>query len=83
MTKINESISEGARCEIGGLITSDGIEQGIFFEPTLLSGCTNDMFVVQNQLHAPVLCAIPATLETMAEEINETEYGVGIRIFTK
>jgi acyl-CoA reductase-like NAD-dependent aldehyde dehydrogenase len=64
-------------------MSNDGQESGIFFEPTLLSKCDHDMFVVQNKIHAPILCALTASFETAAEQLNDSEYGTGVRIFTR
>jgi hypothetical protein len=41
------------------------------------------MMIVQTQINAPVLCAINVTKETVAREINENEFGTGVRIFTR
>lgn len=44
------------------------------------------MIMVQTQTNAPILCAMTFDnvkgVQSVAEEINENEYGMGVRIFT-
>lgn len=84
LIKATESIAEGASCEIGGLTSSDGIAEGIFFEPTLLRDCSNGMIIVQTQINAPIICAFSIKgVEEFCNEVNANQFGTGIRIFTK
>jgi acyl-CoA reductase-like NAD-dependent aldehyde dehydrogenase len=68
---------------IGGLVTTDGQEPGLFCEPTLLHHCSTDMRVVQEQIHAPVLCSMVVHDDReFINEVNETKFSTGLRIFT-
>jgi acyl-CoA reductase-like NAD-dependent aldehyde dehydrogenase len=68
---------------VGGLATTDAEGKGLFFEPTLLTNCTNDMAIVQTQINAPILCSIPLRGQSSFNEINENDFGTGVRIFSK
>ena len=75
---------EGATVACGGRVpTVPGCEGGWFVEPTLLTGCTNDMRVVREEIFGPVLVAVPFEDEADAIRIaNDTPYGLGSGVFT-
>lgn len=81
---IFDAINDDSRCVIGGLVTTDGNTNGLFCQPTLLRDCSSDMIIIQQQLHAPILCSIRVDNEkAFVNEVNETKFGTGIRIFSK
>lgn len=80
---INDAINFDAQCIIGGMVTTDGRAKGLFCEPTLLTNCNSSMQIVQEQLQAPILCATTISgIEEFREEVNDNQYGTGVRIFT-
>ena len=76
---------EGATVACGGEVpTVPGCVGGRFVEPTLLTGCTNDMRVVREEIFGPVLVAVPFEDEADAVRIaNDSPYGLGSGIFTR
>ena len=76
--QINDSIKDGAKLEIGGR------RQGAFFEPTILSGVTEDMVAFKEETFGPILSV--TTFKTIEEAIglsNNSKFGLGVSIFTK
>ncbi|KAK9450327.1 aldehyde dehydrogenase domain-containing protein [Limtongia smithiae] len=72
---------EGAKVEVGG--EAHGT-QGYFIKPTILSGVTSDMRVVQEEIFGPV--AVIAKFKDIDEVIalgNGTSYGLAAAVHTK
>ncbi|APX95718.1 aldehyde dehydrogenase family protein [Natronorubrum daqingense] len=68
---VEESIERGATAEAGG------DHDGLFVEPTVLSGVTSDMPVACNEHFGPVAPVIPFESDEEAIRLaNETEYGL-------
>ncbi len=68
---IDRTVEEGAILETGG------DHDGLFVEPTVLSGVTNDMAAACNEHFGPVAPIIPFSDEEEAIELaNATEYGL-------
>ncbi|WP_135821021.1 aldehyde dehydrogenase family protein [Halostella litorea] len=68
---IEESVEQGATVEAGG------DHDGLFVEPTVLSGVTNDMPTACNEHFGPVAPVISFGSDAEAVEIaNDTEYGL-------
>lgn len=68
---IDESVERGATVEAGGR------HDGLFVEPTVLSGVTNDMPTACNEHFGPVAPIIPFRTDEEAIRIaNDTEYGL-------
>lgn len=68
---IDRTVEEGAILETGG------DHDGLFVEPTVLSGVTNDMTAACNEHFGPVAPIIPFSDEEEAIELaNATEYGL-------
>ncbi len=68
---LEESVANGATVEAGGG------HDGLFIEPTVLSGVTGDMPVACNEHFGPVAPVIPfETDEEAIEIVNDTEYGL-------
>ncbi len=72
--------SEGATIAAGG---SPGDAGGLFVEPTLFTGATNDMRISQEEIFGPVLTAIPFDDEEDALAIaNDVPYGLTAYLWT-
>lgn len=68
---VEESVERGATVEAGG------IHDGLFVEPTVLSGVTGDMPVACNEHFGPVAPVIPFETDEEAVRLaNDTEYGL-------
>ena len=77
--------SEGVVVRCGGYRpTEDGLADGFYYRPTVLTGCTTDMRVVQEESFGPVL-----TVERFADEddavriANDTPYGLAGAVWTQ
>lgn len=78
---INESVSQGAELTLGG----DTNEQGeCFYNPTILTGVTNEMAVAKNEIFGPVSPIIRfETEEEVLAMANDTEYGLAAYFFAR
>lgn len=82
---VQSGLDEGARLVCGGhQITKNGLDKGLFMEPTLLADVTNDMRVAQEEIFGPVLVAIKFKDEEDALKIaNDSKYGLSGAVFTR
>lgn len=76
---------EGATCLTGGERASgDGLDQGLYIQPTLFTDVTPSMTVVREEIFGPVGVLIPFDSEEEAIRIaNDTEYGLASGIWTQ
>lgn len=75
--QLQDSISQGARLELGGT------HEGCNFAPTLLSGVTNKMTAFKEETFGPLAVIIEAANEADAIALaNETEFGLGAALWT-
>ncbi|GGL50283.1 aldehyde dehydrogenase family protein [Halocalculus aciditolerans] len=73
---VESTVAEGATVETGGEY------DGLFFEPTVLSGATNEMSAACNEHFGPIAPVIPVESEDEAVELaNDTEYGLSAGVF--
>lgn len=82
---IDTALKEGASVATGGG-RPDGKEfgDGLFVEPTVLTGVTPDSTIGQEEVFGPVLSVIPFTDEAEALEIaNGVAYGLTASVWTK
>ena len=71
---------EGARVVTGGSRAGD---QGYFVQPTVLSGNSQTLRVVQEEIFGPVVVALPYDdLDQVAAWANDTPYGLGASIWS-
>jgi betaine-aldehyde dehydrogenase len=76
---------EGATLLLGGKIPDDPeLRKGFFYLPTLFTGCTNDMRIVQEEVFGPVI-TIEAfdTEEEAVRRANSTIYGLSAGFWTR
>ena len=82
---VADAIDSGATVDVGGnRVGGPGFDGGFFFEPTLLSGCTDDMLVAREETFGPV--APLFSFETEAEVLeraNDTPYGLAAYFYTR
>ncbi len=76
---------EGCKIECGGRILNDGLYQkGYFFEPTVITGVTNEMRIAREEVFGPVLAVIKAkNFEDAMHIANDTEFGLSASIQTQ
>ncbi|OBY25251.1 aldehyde dehydrogenase family protein [Leisingera sp. JC1] len=80
-TMIEAGISEGARLVCGGPGRPEGLETGLFVNPTIFSDVHTDMRIAQEEIFGPVLCIIPYDTVNEAVSIaNDTVYGLGAHV---
>ncbi len=77
---VDDAVSAGARVETGGKAV-DG--QGWFFEPTVLTGLTTAMRVMNDEPFGPLALLVPFdTLEEAIAESNRVPFGLASYAFT-
>jgi aminomuconate-semialdehyde/2-hydroxymuconate-6-semialdehyde dehydrogenase len=75
-------LSEGAKLAIGGKRVA-GLEEGNFYEPTVLYDVDNNWRVAQEEIFGPVLVVIPFKTEEDAVRIaNDSIYGLAGVVWT-
>ncbi len=75
---------EGARAEIGGSTALDpALAGGLYVQPTVYTGVTNDMRIAREEIFGPVLVVIGFDTEEEAGELaNDSDYGLVGGVFT-
>jgi lactaldehyde dehydrogenase / glycolaldehyde dehydrogenase len=82
---VEGAVREGASILLGGgRPQGEGFEKGYWFEPTVLTGTTNEMEIVQSEVFGPVL-PIQAfdNFEEAVSLANDSPYGLTAYLFTK
>ena len=76
---------EGAKLVLGGnRVTEGALARGNFVEPTIFTGCTDAMSIVQEEIFGPVLSLLSFKDEDEAiTRANATRYGLAAGLFTK
>ncbi|MCA8906574.1 MAG: aldehyde dehydrogenase [Rhodospirillaceae bacterium] len=84
MAAIDSAKGDGATLVTGGArATGAGLDDGLFIQPTIFSGVTNDMKVAQNEIFGPVLSVISFEEEDEAIAIaNDIPYGLASGVWT-
>lgn len=82
---VDRAVDQGATVVTGGgRPEGDAFATGHWFAPTILTGCTNDMEIVQQEVFGPVLPVIPFdTYEEVVGYANSTSYGLTAYVFTE
>ena len=81
---IESGKSEGGQIVAGGKY--DNSSGGHFVHPTVFSKTSHDMTLVKEEIFGPVVCAQPFSdenLEKIAEEANNTNFGLAASVWTK
>jgi alpha-ketoglutaric semialdehyde dehydrogenase len=76
---------EGAKLLAGGdRLTSSGLNDGYFFEPTIFGDAHGKMRIAQEEIFGPVVSMIPAdSLESALEISNSVAYGLSSAVYTR
>jgi acyl-CoA reductase-like NAD-dependent aldehyde dehydrogenase len=78
--QVREAIAKGARLVCGGAPSGGGL----WFPPTILDRCTEEMSVVSDETFGPVLAVV--RVETVMDAVRRTNgsrYGLGASIWTR
>ncbi len=89
MTRIERyvglGIEQGARALTGaGRASVAGLEEGLFYKPTIFEDVQTDMTIAQEEIFGPVLSVLPFTNEAEAITLaNDVLYGLAAGIWTR
>jgi acyl-CoA reductase-like NAD-dependent aldehyde dehydrogenase len=79
---LDVALKDGARVACGGQL--DPRLGGLFVQPTVLSGVTNDMRIAQEEVFGPILSVIKFKDEEDAIRIaNDTRFGLAAAVWTQ
>ena len=81
---VADAVANGAHIECGGKrSTEDGFERGFFFEPTILSHCTDDMLCASEETFGPVIPLLSfGSEDEVVQRSNQTPYGLAAYLYT-
>jgi betaine-aldehyde dehydrogenase len=80
--QVRQAESAGADVILGGRVPSDR-KKGYYYEPTVVTGLTEEMAVMREETFGPVLPVAPVSgFEEALERSNKSHYGLGATLFT-
>lgn len=80
---VADAVAKGARVEVGGGRV-DQLGGGYFFQPTVLSGCTDEMLCASDETFGPVAPVFTfASEDEVISRANDTRYGLAAYLYTK
>ncbi|WP_040507649.1 aldehyde dehydrogenase [Gluconobacter morbifer] len=82
---VERAVKQGAKVELGGKRLTGGVyDKGYFYAPTLLTGVTQDMDIVHNEVFGPVMSLIKVKdFDQALSWANDCRYGLSAYLFTK
>jgi betaine-aldehyde dehydrogenase len=77
-------IEQGATLLTGGKrVTAGALAKGAFVEPTIFTGCTDEMAIVREEIFGPVMAVLDFEDEAdVIARANNTKFGLAAGIFT-
>lgn len=76
-----DAVSKGAEIRTGGERIGN---EGFFFQPTVLTGVTNDMRIMNEEPFGPVVSALPfRDFDEVVEQANRLPFGLAAYAFTE
>lgn len=80
---VDRAKAAGAKALTGGAPTT-AYGPGYYYEPTVLTGMTQDSEIIQKEVFGPVITIMPFKTEAEAVELgNDVVYGLASSVFTK
>jgi acyl-CoA reductase-like NAD-dependent aldehyde dehydrogenase len=81
---VDDAVAAGARLRCGGPVAApDGLEDGAFYAPAVLTGVTHDMRIMREEIFGPVLPIVVVDSETEAIALaNDSDFGLGASVWT-
>lgn len=82
--QVQDARDKGAGVPVGGhQLTEDGLDQGFFYAPTVLTEVTSDMTVYREETFGPVApVVIYDDVDEVIELANDTHYGLAAYVYT-
>ncbi len=83
---IEAGVAAGAQLVCGGhrAIGTPVLDAGWFVEPTVFTGCTDDMTIVRDEIFGPVMSVLGFEREDeVVARANASEYGLAAGVFTR
>jgi lactaldehyde dehydrogenase / glycolaldehyde dehydrogenase len=82
---VERAAAQGARVELGGhRLTGGDFDRGQYYAPTLLTGVTQEMDVVHDEIFGPVLPLLKVRdFDEALERANDCRYGLSAYLFTR
>jgi lactaldehyde dehydrogenase/glycolaldehyde dehydrogenase len=81
LAKIDHAVEQGAKLVLGGHRIGT---KGYFIEPTLLTGCRQDMDIIHQETFGPVLPIVEfSDVDEVIDMANDCEYGLTSSVYTK
>ncbi|MCB1421260.1 MAG: aldehyde dehydrogenase [Nitratireductor sp.] len=79
---VADAIAKGARVECGGRIPA-AFNTGWFYEPTILTNCSSDMDILNEEVFGPVAAIVRVSdFDTAISMANDSPFGLGASVFT-
>jgi succinate-semialdehyde dehydrogenase/glutarate-semialdehyde dehydrogenase len=80
---VEETKRDGARLECGGR-RPRGFNAGYYYEPTVFSGCRDEMRIMREEVFGPVVPISSFTaVDEVLERANRLDYGLASYVFTR
>lgn len=79
---VEDAREKGATVALGGRIPK-GLDTGWYYEPTILTGVTKGMRVLEEEVFGPVVSVVRvSSFDEALERANDSDYGLGACLFT-
>jgi acyl-CoA reductase-like NAD-dependent aldehyde dehydrogenase len=81
---VDDAAASGAQLLCGGPVDPpQGLEQGSFYAPAVLTGVTHDMRIMREEIFGPVLPIVVVDSEDEAVQLaNDSQFGLGASVWT-
>jgi acyl-CoA reductase-like NAD-dependent aldehyde dehydrogenase len=79
---VADAVARGAHVEVGG--RRNPALRGLYYEPTVLTGVTQDMKIMRDETFGPVVCIMKVRDEDEALRLaNDSHYGLNGNVWTR